>query len=171
MARCAYCESVIIFGGARQGALRYCNARCAARGSLLNLSHQLPDSLIQEQLMKVHQGRCPKCGGPGPLEVHMSYRVWSALVITNWNNTQQISCRGCAVKNQLGSILYCFLLGWWGFPWGFVMTPVQIFRNLGAAMSSTDPLRPSDKLQRLVRVNIANQLAASRPAAPPVQPR
>jgi hypothetical protein len=101
----------------------------------------------------------------------MSYRVWSALVITNWNNTQQISCRGCAVKNQLGSILYCFLLGWWGFPWGFVMTPVQIFRNLGAAMSSTDPLRPSDKLQRLVRVNIANQLAASRPAAPPVQPR
>jgi hypothetical protein len=101
----------------------------------------------------------------------MSYRVWSALVITNWSNLQQISCRRCAVKSQLGSALFCLVLGWWGFPWGLIMTPVQIFRNLGAAMDSPDLSQPSDRLERLVRVNIAGQLAASRPASPPAQPR
>jgi len=171
MAACAYCGSGIIFGGTREGALRYCNARCASRGNLLALSHQLPDSLIQEHLLKVHQGRCPKCGGPGPVDVYMFYRVWSALVITSWNNFQQICCRGCAVKSQLGSTLYCLLLGWWGFPFGLVMTPVQIVRNLGAAVRSPDPSRPSEKLERLVRVNVAGQLAASRPAQPPTLPR
>jgi len=174
MAHCAYCGSGILFGGVRQGAVRYCNARCANRGNLLALSYQLPAGVIQEQIFKVHQGRCPKCGGPGPIDVHMHYRVWSAVILTHWNNLQQISCRGCAVKSQLGSTLYSLLLGWWGFPWGLVMTPVQIFRNLGAAMSSPDPSRPSDKLERLVRVNIAGQVAAAnRPAAPaaPAQPR
>jgi hypothetical protein len=167
MAQCAYCGSGIIFGGTRQGNLRYCNADHANRGALLAFSHQLPDSAIQEQVLKVHQGRCPKCGGPGPVDVHMYYRVWSALVLTSWNNNQQISCRGCAVKTQLGSALFCLLLGWWGFPWGLVMAPVQIIRNLDGAANPPDPSRPSPKLERLLRVNIASQVAAAnRPAAP-----
>jgi hypothetical protein len=169
MAQCAYCGTGIIFGGKRQGNLRYCNALCAARANLLAFSHQVPDSVINEQLQKVHQGHCPKCGGPGPVEVHTSYRVWSAVILTNWNSYQQISCRSCALKRQLGSTAFCFFLGWWGFPWGLVMTPVQIVRNLSAAMSTPDTLRPSDKLERMIRINIASQIAANRAASPPVQ--
>jgi len=34
----------------------------------------------------------------------------------------------------IASLPYClitFLLGWWGIPWGFLLTPAIIWRNLG----------------------------------------
>lgn len=169
MAQCAYCGTGILFGGRRQGDQRYCNALCAARANLLAFSRQVPESVINEQVQKVHQGRCPKCDGSGPVEVYMSYRVWSALILTRWSSQQQISCRGCAIKSQLGSTAFCLFLGWWGFPWGLILTPVQIVRNLSAAMRAPDPLRPSDKLERMIRIHIASQMAASRPAQSPSQ--
>lgn len=162
MSRCGYCGTGILFGGKRQGDQRYCNALCASRASLLAFSRQVPDSVIQEQVQRVHQGRCPKCSGSGPVEVYMSYRVWSAVVLTRWSSHQQISCRGCAINSQLISSAFCLFLGWWGFPWGLVMTPVQLVRNLSAMGSAPDASHPSDKLERMIRINIASQLAASR---------
>ena len=79
MAKCDYCGSTIIFGGKRQGDLRFCNDRCLGNGGLLLVSRQVPENVVHESLWKVHQGRCPKCTGPGPVDVHVSHRVWSAL--------------------------------------------------------------------------------------------
>lgn len=59
-----------------------------------------------------------------------AHRVWSALVLTNWSSHPAISCRGCALKRQAGSLLSCLVLGWWGLPWGLVWTPVQVIRNI-----------------------------------------
>jgi hypothetical protein len=163
MAACAYCGTTIVFGGSRSGNLRYCNATCAQRGSLLALSRQIPEPVVQEKVFAVHQGHCPKCGGSGPVDVHTSYRVYSFLIMTRWVNTPQVSCRRCGLKQQMTAAAISLLLGWWGFPWGLIMTPVQIVRNLSGAFSGPDPLRPSATLDRLVRVNIASQSA--RPAA------
>ena len=95
MTNCDYCGTGILFGGKREGNLRFCNTRCQQGGVFLALSRQVSDTQVQEMLWKVHQGTCPKCGGSGPVDVHTSYRVWSALVLTNWSNSLQVSCRSC----------------------------------------------------------------------------
>jgi anti-anti-sigma factor len=77
---CDYCGTGILFGGKREGNLRFCNTRCQQGGAFLALSRRVSDTQVQEMLWKVHQGMCPKCGGSGPVDVHTSYRVWSALV-------------------------------------------------------------------------------------------
>jgi hypothetical protein len=50
------------------------------------------------------------------------------------------------------------LFGWWGFPWGLLVTPVQVVRNIVNVMSSPDELRPSEKLRNIVRQNIASNI-------------
>src|SRR5262245_1613216 len=83
MAKCGYCGTTILFGGARDGDVRYCNADCQQRGAVAAVAQHVPDQLVSEQVWKVHQGVCPRCGGRGPVDVHTSYRVWSALVLTS----------------------------------------------------------------------------------------
>ncbi len=160
MAKCDYCGSTILFGGARDGDLRFCNARCQSAGTLLRLSNSIPEPSVQEVLWKVHQGACPKCGGRGPVDVHTSYWVWSALVLTQWSSRPQVSCRGCGVKSQLGATATSLVVGWWGIPWGLIFTPVQVIRNVVALASPPDANSPSPRLEKQVRLSLAAELAA-----------
>jgi hypothetical protein len=61
------------------------------------------------------------------------------------------------VKSQLLSLLGCLVLGWWGFPWGLLVTPVQVVRNIAGMVSGPDPGRPSERLETIVRGVIAEQ--------------
>ena len=161
MTNCDYCGTGILFGGKRDGNLRFCNSRCQQAGAFLALSRQVPETQVQELLWKVHQGNCPKCGGSGPVDVHSSYRVWSALVLTNWSSTGQISCRSCGLKKQLADSAFSLVLGWWGFPWGLIMTPIQVGRNLVKASRPPEVSKPSAQLEKAMRINIAQRLATS----------
>src|SRR5438477_6863991 len=143
MAKCSYVCTTIIFGGKREGELRFCNDKCKSAGILLIAPQQLPDSVIQSKVWKVHQGNCPRCNGPGPVDVHTSYQVWSALLLTSWKSRPQISCRSCGIRSQLGDAAFCLVLGWWGFPWGLILTPIQICRNLIGVVRGVDPVQPS----------------------------
>src|SRR6516165_7060227 len=161
MTKCGYCETIIIFGGKREGSSRFCSDRCREAGVFLAISKQIPDSLVQEQVWKVHQGTCPKCGGSGPIDVHTSYRVWSALLLTNWSSTPQLSCRSCGLKTQLADTLFSLALGWWGFPWGVVITPIQVGRNLAKVARPPEPSRPSAQLEGLLRMILAKQAVST----------
>jgi hypothetical protein len=70
------------------------------------------------------------------------------------------------VKDQIFSTLGSAVIGWWGFPWGLFMTPVQIFRNI-AALCSTPDSRPSPLLRKLISINIASHLLAQQAANTP----
>lgn len=164
MAKCDYCGTSILFGGKRQGDLRFCNTTCLNRGALLAISRQMPENIVNEQVMRVHQGLCPKCGGAGPVDVHVHHRVWSALVVTSWRSAPQVSCRACGVKSQMGDAAASLLLGWWGFPWGLVMTPVQIGRNVFGMLRGPDPLTPSRQLEKAIRMDLAMQAVAQHQA-------
>jgi hypothetical protein len=155
MAKCANCNSTILFGGQRRGDLRFCNDECAQGGVLISLSHQVPDNLVQQEVWAVHQGRCPQCQGPGPIDVHVSHEIWSAIVFTQFKSLPHVLCRSCGRKKQLGAMVFSFFAGWWGFPWGLIMTPVQIARNLSGMLRSPDPTRPSAKLEEMVRMRLA----------------
>jgi hypothetical protein len=161
MAKCANCNKWIIAGGKRDGDLRFCDAKCQEQGALTAVASVVPDQVVNEQAWKIHQGACPKCGGRGPIDVHTSYRVWSALVMTNWSSRPHVVCRSCGTKARMSDAARSLAFGWWGFPWGLIMTPVQVCRNLKG--DAQDPAVPSLQLQKLVRLNLASQaLAAGR---------
>jgi hypothetical protein len=155
MARCAYCNDLILFGGTRDGDMHFCNEKCHQSGIALTVSRFIPDDIIQSHVDEVHQGSCPVCHGQGPVDVHTSYFVWSALVITQWSSKPQLCCRRCGIKSQLGSSLGSLAIGWWGIPWGLIFTPVQVLRNFIGMVSPPRPGTPSDSLRKLVCLNMA----------------
>jgi hypothetical protein len=157
MARCATCGETILFGGVTQGNLRFCNTVCQSKGQALAAAAVVPEHAAQARARELHQSNCPKCKGPGPVDVHTSYWVWSALALTRWGTQQQLNCRGCAIKSQFGNLLFSGVLGWWGFPWGLLFTPVQVGRNLVAIFAPPDPSQPSAKLVQVARVQIATK--------------
>jgi hypothetical protein len=164
MGRCNHCGTWILFGGKRLGNLHFCSDACFQAGGALSEAHQLvaqlPDELVLKQVAAVHQGDCPKCGRPGPVDVHVSHRVWSAIHVTAWKSRPHMSCRVCGVKSQIADILYSMLLGWWGFPFGLVMTPVQIVRNILGMVRGPDPAGPSPQLEQMVRLDLMKRAAA-----------
>jgi hypothetical protein len=160
MASCANCGTFILFGGKDLNGQKYCSDGCLEKGYLLAMTGDIPHDIVMQQVESLHQGQCPQCHGRGPVDIHTSYRVWSALVLTSWNSPVQISCRSCGIKSQVGSTFFCLFLGWWGFPFGLLMTPVQIIRNIVAMCGGPNPSRPSPELERVVRLLIAQHVAS-----------
>src|SRR5438045_7177655 len=160
MAQCGACGATVLFGGAKIGESKYCNAKCAQRGQLLAISNQIPPDVVRNKTSEVYRGACPKCKGPGPVDMHMSYRVWSAVLMTQWQNRPHVSCRGCGTKSQAGDLLFSLFLGWWGFPWGLIMTPVQIARNI-AAMAKSAGTEASPELEKAVRISLASRAVSA----------
>lgn len=165
MAECAYCGTTIVFGGVNTGGLRFCNKACQSKAQVAARATPVSDQAVDEFARRIHAGPCPKCQGPGPVDMHKAHWVWSAVVFTRWGSVQQVSCRGCALKTQGGQVLFSLVCGWWGFPWGLIMTPVQVFRTLGAMVAPPSPLSPSATLQSVARGHLM-----SLPAQP-AQPR
>ncbi len=156
MARCDYCGTSILFGGVKDNDLRFCNKGCHQQ-HLIVLSSAIPEDVVDNQVRQIHRGRCPKCQGSGPVDVHTSYRIYSALVYSSWSSIPILGCRSCGIKSQLGNSLFSLVLGWWGFPWGFLVTPVQIGRNIIGIVKGMDESKPSHKLVNLVKASIASQ--------------
>jgi len=157
---CAYCGSTILFGGAEAGGLKFCNAKCRDSGSLLAAGHSVPEDLVEEAANVLHQGQCPKCGGRGPVDVHVSHRVWSLIFLTSWSSRPQVCCRSCGIKSQVFDTALSAALGWWGFPWGLLMTPIQIGRNIYGVVSGPSPTQPSAKLKDFTRILLVSRAQA-----------
>jgi hypothetical protein len=173
MATCSYCGTTILFGGVHSGDQRFCNAKCLQRGQLLDLARQVPANVVEKQVEEVFRGNCPKCNGLGPIDVHRFYEVWSILFMTRWVTSQQVSCRSCATKRQAGALAFSLFCGWWGFPWGLILTPVQVTRNIVAMCGGPDSSQPSVDLRKIVQINLGQQMLASgqrfgRQTPPPI---
>ena len=158
MARCGHCGTTIFFGGIRENHRRFCNAKCRQGFYLASVADLVPVETIHKQVAVVHQGPCPKCGGRGPVDMHNNYRVWSVLVLTSWSNKPQLCCRACATRSQAVSALFSALFGWWGFPWGIVLTPIMVSRNIIGICGGPKPRSPSVNLEKFVKFNLAAQL-------------
>ena len=170
MARCDHCGTVILFGGVREGSRRYCDDDCRQLGQLASAADEVPPEMFEKYLLEVHEGTCPKCGGEGPVDVHTSHRIWSALVLTSCNSNPEVCCRSCGREAKLLALVTAGLFGWWGFPFGILMTPLQIARNIYGLAVSADPTRPSDALRQIVRMQVAGQVRQAALAAPTSEP-
>ena len=165
MAKCNFCDSRIFVGGLRVEDRRFCNQKCLEGARDLALSRSIPAEVVLTRTSQVYNGSCPVCGGRGPVDVHKSYKVWSALFLTSWSTHPVISCRSCARKKQIGHLLFSGVFGWWGFPWGLVLTPVQVTRNLIACVWEPSKGKPSALLENFTRRMIAVE-AAQQPRTP-----
>jgi hypothetical protein len=56
--------------------------------------------------------------------------------------------------------LFSLLAGWWGFPWGLILTPVQVIRNVVGMSRAYDPYNPSPQLEASVRLSLGARLLA-----------
>jgi DNA-directed RNA polymerase subunit RPC12/RpoP len=167
MARCAYCGTTILFGGKAVEGLRFCNDKCLSNGQAALVARRVPDDVVATQARSVHAGACPVCGRKrGPVDVHTSHKISSFIFMTSWSSTPRISCTTCGKKAQLGALVHSLLLGWWGVPWGLLLTPVQVVKNLIGLLRSETSTKPSEQLKQLIRMGIASQtLAAGRQPA------
>jgi len=166
MANCAYCGTFILFGGVSVGNERYCSDRCHQGGYVLKVAEQLPPQVVERHVEEIFRGNCPKCKGPGPVDVYKIHEVWSVLILTRWSTRPMVSCRHCATKGQLGGLLFSLFCGWWGFPWGLIITPIQIGRNI-VGMCRGEPAQPSLDLRKLAQMNLGAQALLQVPAAQP----
>ncbi len=157
MGRCANCKGFII-GGKSDGEDKYCGDKCLQAGQIRKAAGIIPPELIAEHVVKVHQGACPKCGKDGPVDIHTSHFIWSALLLTSWNSTPEVCCNSCGVKKKVGSMLGSAVVGWWGFPWGILGTPIQIIRNVPELFKNANPDMPSEQLTEFVKVMLAEQI-------------
>ncbi|GAB3027739.1 MULTISPECIES: hypothetical protein [Oleiagrimonas] len=160
MASCDQCGRLILFGGKRSGDRVYCGARCASYDAEIALGRSLPDAQVREVMQRWRNEPCPQCNGPGPVDLRVSHKVHSFVFMTQWSSPQAICCRHCARKRQLGHAVYSLLLGWWGFPWGLVMTPVQVTRNLKALFGDQAAQASTPAFERAVRRIMVRQLQA-----------
>jgi hypothetical protein len=58
------------------------------------------------------------------------------------------------------AIAYSGLLGWWGVPFGLIITPYQLTRNIAGMLRRAD--RPSPDFIRVMRVHLAERVAAAQ---------
>lgn len=156
---CATCRKSILFGGKRAGSRRYCSKRCFDADHLGRLADAVPETRVDEVAAQLRRSRCRSCRKEGELEIFKSYTVFSVILFTRWREKPEISCRSCARGRQFKDMMFSLALGWWGFPFGLVITPVVLLMN-GAAMIH-NPLGkpPSKALRAYARLVVANELA------------
>ena len=159
MATCSSCGSFIVVGGVRSGQNRYCNHQCLQVAQQASTAARLPPDIVARRLDEVWRGRCPICKGPGPVDVYKHHKIYSLLFFTRWISGQVVACRSCGRSRQTEAQLFSILCGWWGFPWGLIMTPVQISRNMVARGLAPKPGQPSQDLRQLVMFQLANENA------------
>ncbi|MDR0705012.1 MAG: hypothetical protein LBF88_08490 [Planctomycetaceae bacterium] len=162
MSNCTNCGEFILFGGIKDGLNHFCSEKCRQRFSLAAIEQlaqeHLPDNFVEQQVNEFHQSDCPCCGGRGPIDIHNSYRCVSLIVLTRSQTIPQLSCRSCAGSAKLKNLLLTGFFGWWGLPWGLVLTPLYIGKNLYGLIFPTPSDRPSEQLRQHVKTTLLIQI-------------
>lgn len=152
---CPTCNKSILFGGKKFEGVRYCSKKCLEEDELGRLARKIPDHQVEQYAAEIMDSLCPVCESEHHLDVHKSYFVYSVILMTSWETKLHLSCKSCAAKKQRKDFFSSFLLGWWGVPFGLIMTPVQLVKNLTAMAKSPDRSEPSEDLKSHARQILA----------------
>lgn len=86
---------------------------------------------ITELSQKLRSLPCPMCGNKTAiLNGTVMHTVKSFIIFSTFRKEPIIACPDCLDKKNQESIFSTALLGWWGFPSGFLKTPFYIYYNI-----------------------------------------
>ena len=157
MSNCAHCKQFILFGGIKHGSMRFCSKKCFEAAKIPRAALNIPDDDVHEIVEQFHQGDCPVCAGPGPVDIHESYRVVSLLVLTRFETIPLISCRRCATMAKIKNTFITGLFGWWGVPFGIILTPIFLARNFFGFLFPVSAYEPSARLKDHIKLTLVDQ--------------
>ena len=157
MRECKTCKSVFLFGGKEFDGKRYCSNECLNEARRKAEESRVPEEDVDDFAQSMRQDVCPLCQKRRGIEVHKSYDVLSFIILTRSKTNVHLCCRTCALKKQTVDFLGTLLLGWWGFPWGLIMTPIQLIRNICAMAFPPGKNGPSAELRNMARLGLAQQ--------------
>lgn len=156
---CDFCRKSTGFFPIKNEGQKFCSATCLRNARLMEAAVEIPETEIYNRALDIKNGPCPACRGRSTkIEVRKSYWVWSALLFTRWGTTSKVCCKKCGMQSNLGSLAANVFLGWWGIPWGILITPAQIFSNIVAMFRRFDDLKPSDELLQAAKLQLADEL-------------
>jgi hypothetical protein len=122
-------------------------SQAAGTGSLRQLADLMmrfspPDPAeVANLASELHGCPCPGCGRPGANDVRPIHRIYSAVAFTSHGHERKICCPNCARFACAKRFLQAAFLGWWGFPWGLVLTPWYLVRlGWGMAVQPESPM-------------------------------
>ncbi len=154
---CPTCSKTILFGGIKEGDKKYCSKQCHEEGEINRIAESFSDQTIEVFSTEIYNGTCPECGGSGPIDVHKSYFVYSFLISTNYQTNENVLCKKCATKKQWGDLIRSFFVGWWGLPFGLIITPIMIIANIIAMFQNPHLKGPTKALNERSRLLLAAQ--------------
>jgi hypothetical protein len=154
---CPTCGNSILFGGIKDGKTKYCRKKCYESDEVNRVASTIPDRVVEAFSKNLHNGNCPKCNGVGPVDIHKSYSVYSVLLYTKWQTNEHIFCKKCASKQQKTDLAGSLLLGWWGIPFGLIVTPIIISMNIVAMLQNPGVKGPTKALKQRSRSILAAQ--------------
>jgi hypothetical protein len=152
---CPSCGNSVLFGGVKDGNRRYCSKKCYQADEISRVAEAVPADTVAKLAKDLHGGKCPRCQSRGKIDIHKSYSVYSVVLYTKWQTHEHLLCKSCASRQQLTDLIGSSLLGWWGIPFGLIVTPVQIVKNLVALARNPATNGPSKSLQHRARLLLA----------------
>jgi hypothetical protein len=174
---CHTCDAIILFGGVTRDGHRYCGRRCAEEAELGRAIEMIPAEVAESEALRIRRAPCPLCGrADTDVDLRASFRVTGFLLHTSVSTRRQICCRVCGAREAAKAIAHTMIFGWWGFPWGPVLTPMMVLRNLFAMIPRLRNRRVRADFVDAVRLDIAAGVLAQGqlppvallPAATPV---
>lgn len=160
---CDFCGSSARFSALLDEGQRFCSKACLRNARLLEVSEDISKEEIHDHALRIKNSACPECHqSSSKTEVRRCYRVWSVGIFTQWTNRTHICCHSCGRKTNLGSLMFCALFGWWGIPWGIIMTSAQILANVTEMFKPLANPAPSEALIQAARLDLAAKLYKKR---------
>ena len=158
MKRCDNCGTVVMFGGERWGGRRFCCEACVQTAITSSYSEDIPEDIVMQHAMTLREGPCPQCGGEGPNDFHSAWSVFSFLIMTFHAKKEIFGCRWCGLKHKMTYFVFTGLFGWWGIPWGLLMTPFFEIANLFGMLRGVPADGPSEELKQLALTQLSEEL-------------
>lgn len=159
---CPTCKSMVLFGGVKDGGQTYCKAKCFQQMQVLKMAQSLDPQQVMNFAAAIKNGPCPSCKQQnGPVEIHKTRHVFSMVFMTRYSTQSHVVCRPCGRQKQALALLGCLTLGWWGIPWGLLITPFYSIQNLFALFLGDGAGSPSAALTECARLTLAQQALKS----------
>jgi hypothetical protein len=72
---------------------------------------------------------------------HVRFEYCISLLFLTWHRESEIISLMPGQRAWIASLPYCVIslfLGWWGIPWGLLLTPAILYRNLCGGLNASE---------------------------------